>query len=63
LIGDGAMRLIHAIEGELSLGGHIIGQGETAILTEMEGGVLSPLAPDALFALCMVHHHGQGSRI
>src|SRR5262249_9464426 len=42
LIGDGAIRLLHAIDGELSLAGHIIGQGETAILTEMEGGVLSP---------------------
>jgi environmental stress-induced protein Ves len=62
--GDGAMRLIHAIEGELSLGGHIIGQGETAILSEMEGGILSPLSAEALFALCAVHHHqGQGSRI
>ncbi len=63
LIGDGAMRLIHAIDGELSLGGHIIGQGETVILTEMDTGVLSPLAAEALFALCSVHHQGQGSRI
>jgi environmental stress-induced protein Ves len=63
LIGDGAMRVIHAIDGELSLGGHIIGQGETAILTETDGGVLSPLAAEALFALCSVHHQGQGSRI
>jgi uncharacterized protein len=55
LMGDGAMRLIHAIDGELSLGGHIIGQGETAILTEREGGVLSPLAADALFAFCSVY--------
>jgi hypothetical protein len=63
LIGDGAMRVIHAIDGELSLGGYIIGQGETAILTETDGGVLSPLAAEALFALCSVHHQGQGSRI
>jgi uncharacterized protein len=57
------MRLVHAIDNEFSLGGHIIGQGETVILTEMETGVLSPLAAEALFALCSVHHHGQGSRI
>jgi hypothetical protein len=63
LIGDGATRLIHAIDGEFSLGGHIIGQSETAFLTERDEGVLSPLAADALFALCSVHHHGQGSRI
>jgi environmental stress-induced protein Ves len=62
-IGDGAMRLVHAIDGELSLGGHVIGQGETAILAETEGGVLSPLGAEALFALCSVHHQGQGSRI
>lgn len=63
LIGDGATRLIHAIDGEFSLRGHIIGQGETALLTERDGSVLSPLAADALIALCSVHHHGQGSRI
>jgi environmental stress-induced protein Ves len=64
LIGDGAKRLILAIEGELSLGGHIIGPGETVILDEMETGVLSPLAAEAaLFVLCSVHHHVQGSRI
>jgi environmental stress-induced protein Ves len=63
LIGDGAMRLIHAIDGELSFGGHVIGQSETAILTGMEADVLSPLGAEALFALCSVHHQGQGSRI
>jgi environmental stress-induced protein Ves len=63
LIGDGAMRLIHAIDGELSLGGHIIGQGETAILSETDTSVLSPLSAEALFALCSVRHQGQGSRI
>jgi environmental stress-induced protein Ves len=63
LLGDGAMRLVQAIDGELSLGGHIIGQGETAILAEMETGVLSPLAAEALFALCSVHYQGQASRI
>src|SRR5262245_21705054 len=62
LPGDGSVRIIHAIEGELSLGGHIIGQDETAILAEMDNGVLSPLASDALIALCLVHQ-GQGSRI
>jgi environmental stress-induced protein Ves len=56
LIGDSAMHLIHAIDGELALGGHIVGQGETVILAEMETGVLSPLAAESLFALCSVHH-------
>jgi environmental stress-induced protein Ves len=63
LIGDGAIRLIHAIEGEMSLAGHVIGHGETVILTGMEGDVLSPLAAETLFALCTVHHQGQASRI
>jgi environmental stress-induced protein Ves len=63
LFGDGSARLIHAIDGELSLGGHIIGSGETAILAEMEGGVLSPLETEALVAFCTIHHHGQGLRI
>ncbi|MGE3875048.1 MAG: HutD family protein [Parvibaculaceae bacterium] len=63
LVGDGATRLIHAIDGELSLGGHVIGEGETVILAETENGVLSPLAADALFALCTVHHQGHGSRM
>jgi environmental stress-induced protein Ves len=63
LIGDGSIRLIHAIDGELSLAGHIVGSGETAILAELEGGVLSPLAAEALVALCIIHHHGQGLRI
>ncbi|MGE0007372.1 MAG: HutD family protein [Parvibaculaceae bacterium] len=62
LSGDGSVRLIHAIEGELALGGHIVGQGETAILAEPDDGVLSPLAAEALIALCAVHQ-GQGSRI
>lgn len=63
LTGDGSVRLIHAIEGELALGGHVIGAGETAILTEMESAVLSPLETEALVALCTVNHQGQGSRI
>jgi environmental stress-induced protein Ves len=63
LIGDGSTRLIHAIDGELSLGGHIIGSGETVILAETEGGVVSPLDAGTLVALCTIHHHGQGLRI
>jgi len=62
LTGDGATRLIHAIDGELSLAGHIIGSGETVILTEMESGVLAPLEAEALIALCTVHQ-GQGVRM
>lgn len=60
LIGDGSMRLVHAIDGALSLGGHIIGDGETAVLTEAESGVLAPLEEDALFALCTVRYQGHG---
>jgi environmental stress-induced protein Ves len=63
LAGDGSVRLIHAIEGELSLGGHIIGEGETVILSGTENGVLSPLEAEAVFALCTIHHQGQGPRI
>lgn len=63
LIGDGTTRLIHAIDGELSLAGHIIGSGETAILAETESGVLAPLAADALIALCTLRHQGQGPRM
>lgn len=63
LIGDGTTRLIHAIDGELSLAGHIIGSGETAILAETESGVLTPLAADALIALCTLRHQGQGPRM
>jgi environmental stress-induced protein Ves len=63
LVGDGSVRLIHAIEGEISLAGHIIGEGETAIMVEMESGVLSPLEAEALFALCRIHHQGQGPRM
>ena len=62
LAGDGSMRLVHAIEGELSLGGHVLGQGETAILDEMEGAVLAPLDSEVLVVLCVVHQ-GQGVRI
>ncbi len=63
LTGDGTTRLIHAIDGELSLAGHIIGSGETAILAETESGVLAPLAAEALIALCTIHHQGQGPRM
>jgi environmental stress-induced protein Ves len=63
LVGDGSVCLIHAIEGEISLAGHIIGEGETAIMVEMESGVLSPLETEALFALCRIHHQGQGPRM
>jgi uncharacterized protein len=62
LTGDGSIRLVHAIDGELSLGGHVLGQSETAILAEMEGAVLSPLGSEALIALCVIHQ-GQGVRI
>lgn len=62
LIGDGAVRLIHAIDGEFSLGGHIIGAGETVILEAAEPGVLSPLEAEALVALCTIHQ-GQGARM
>jgi len=62
LIVDGAVRLIHAIDGELSLGGHIIGTGETVILDRAESGVLSPLEAEALIALCTIHQ-GQGARM
>lgn len=63
LTGDGTTRLIHAIDGELSLAGHIIGSGETVILAETESGVLAPLAAEALIALCTLHHQGQGPRM
>lgn len=63
LMGDGTTRLIHSIEGEVSIGGHILASGETAILTGMENGALTPLTSDVLFALCIVHHQGQGVRI
>ena len=56
LIGDGATRLIHCIDGELSIGGHIVGSGETAILSDMESAVLNPLLPEVLVALCTIHH-------
>jgi environmental stress-induced protein Ves len=61
LIGDGATCLIHAIDGELSLAGHVIGSGETAIVDESV--VLAPLGTEALVALCTLHHQGQGARI
>lgn len=64
LAGDGTTRLIHCIGGELSLGGHIVGTGETAILAGMENAVLSPLESEALVALCTIHHHqGQAPRM
>jgi environmental stress-induced protein Ves len=63
LVGDGTIRLVHAIDGELSLGGHVIGCGETAILDGTEGGVLSPLDAQALVALCTIHHQGHGLRM
>jgi environmental stress-induced protein Ves len=62
-IGDGTTRLIHPIDGEVSIGGHVLASGETAILTGMENGVLSPLTSDVLFALCIIHHHGHGVRM
>jgi environmental stress-induced protein Ves len=58
LTGDGAIRLILCIDGELSIGGHIIGPGETAILAQMESAVLSPISSEALFALGSIHHQG-----
>jgi environmental stress-induced protein Ves len=62
LLVDGATRLIHAIDGEFSLGGHIIGTGETVILDAVETGVLSPLEAESLVALCTIHQ-GQGARM
>ena len=63
LTGDGSTRLIYCIDGEFSLGGHVIGPGETAILEDMESAVLSPLSSEGLFALCAIHHQGHGARI
>jgi environmental stress-induced protein Ves len=63
LIGDGATRIVHCIDGELSVGGHIVGSGETVILNDMESAVLTPLASGVQFALCTIHHQGQGARI
>lgn len=56
LMSDGTTRIVHPIEGEVSMGGHVLASGETAILTGMENTVLSPLAADVLFALCIIHH-------
>jgi uncharacterized protein len=63
LTADGSTRLIHCIDGEASIGGHILGSGETAILDEMESAVLTPLAEGFLFALCAIRHQGQGARM
>jgi uncharacterized protein len=56
LMSDGTTRLIHLIEGEVSIGGHVMASGETAILTGIESAVLSPLASDVLFAFCSIYH-------
>lgn len=63
LTGDGTTRLIHSIDGEFSIGGHVLGAGETAILDEMESAVLTPLASEILIAICAIRHQGQGARI
>jgi len=63
LTADGSTRLIHCIDGEASIGGHILGSGETAVLDEMESAVLTPLAEGVLFALCAIRHQGQGVRM
>ena len=63
LMSDGTTRLVHLIEGEASIGGHVLASGETAILTGMENGVLSPLASDVLFALCTIYYQRQGARM
>lgn len=63
LTGDGSTRLIHCIDGEFSIGGHIVGSGETVILNDMESAVLTPLASGVPFALCTIYHQGQGARI
>lgn len=56
LLAAGATYLVYCLEGELSVGGHLLGEGETVILAENESAVLSPLAEDALIALCTIHH-------
>jgi uncharacterized protein len=63
LTGDGTTRLIHSIDGEFSIGGHVIGTGETVILKDMESGVLTPLTSGVRFALCTIAHQGQGVRM
>jgi environmental stress-induced protein Ves len=63
LTGDGTTRLIHSIDGEFSIGGHVVGTGETVILEDMESAVLTPLASGVRFALCTISHQGQGARI
>lgn len=61
LMAAGATRLVYGIDGEFSVGGHLLGTGETVILDENESAVLTPLAEDALIALCTIRGE-QGRR-
>lgn len=51
----GATQLVHCIDGEFSVGGHLVGTSETVILAGTESVVLSPLTEDTLIALCTIH--------
>ncbi|WP_119392289.1 HutD/Ves family protein [Taklimakanibacter lacteus] len=62
LTGDGSTRLIHSIDGEFSVGGHLLASGETVILDGLESAVLAPLASTVLIALCSIYQ-GQGVRM
>lgn len=63
LMAVGATHLVHCIDGEFSVGGHLLGPGETVILSGNENVVLSPLSDDTLIAHCIIHHHGHGARM
>lgn len=54
LMAIGATHLVHCIDGEFSAGGHLLGPGETVILTGNESVVLSPLSDDTLIAHCVI---------
>ncbi|QIG51279.1 HutD family protein [Nordella sp. HKS 07] len=61
LMAMGATHLIYCIDGEVTVGGHLLGMGETGILAGYENVVLTPLAEDALIAYCIIHQQ-QGPR-
>lgn len=52
----GATQLVYCIDGEFSVGGHLLGTGETVILEGTQSVVLSPLTEDTLIAHCLIHH-------
>jgi environmental stress-induced protein Ves len=52
---DGAIRIIHLLDGEVVTGGHVVAARETMVIDKDEAVDMKPLGPSAKLAICRIH--------